>query len=294
MGDLTIGINLPGSCSTPKSLTEGLRRITDDGYEVAEVGLDTFPLIIEGEVNDRYVSWLKEQLGSMPLRYSAHIDGKVNLRSLDNYQLNRQVLYCSIDICAALGMSPLVLHFELESESLEIEERFYSDHRKAADYAEGKGVLLCMENIEVEKVEPVVRMVESLDHPNFRMCLDAGHAFLAADYFQFDYLEAVKSAAEFIGHVHMSGNTGVFEPLRITDRPSYDSLSKNYRFAFGRGDIHAPPLWGSIPYDEVFALLRDTDCIFLCEYYSERFLPFSRSIQEEVRGRIQEARLSSR
>jgi sugar phosphate isomerase/epimerase len=281
-----IGLNLPASCSSPQGLRNGLKRIVDDGFDVAELSLNTFPLILGGEIVQDYVSWLEKELSAYPLSYSAHIDGKVNLRSTDDYELNKRVLISSIEICGFLGLSPLVLHFEVDSGDPTVEKRFYEDHVKAADYAHRKGVLLSIENIEVERVAPVVRMVRSLDHPALRMCFDVGHAYLASDYFRFDFLDAVESAVDVVGHVHMSGNTGVFEPLRITDRPLYDSLSKNYRFAFGRGDIHAPPLWGNIPYDDVLARLGSLDCVYLCEYYSDRFLPFNRSVQERIRAKI--------
>jgi len=135
-------------------------------------------------------------------------------------------------------------------------------------------------------------MVEALGNPNFRMCLDIGHAYLASGYLGFDFLGTIKSAAHLVSHVHMSGNTGVFEPLRITNRPLYDAMSKNYRFAFGRGDIHAPPLWGTIPYKAVFQILRDVNCTYLCEYNYKRFIPFNRSIGEKIRRMIQSVKLS--
>ena len=149
-----------------------------------------------------------------------------------------------------------------------------------------------MENIEVEYISPVTHMVETLGHPNFRMCFDIGHAYLASGYLGFDFLETLKSSVHLISHVHMSDNTGFFEPLRITNRLLYDAMSKNYRFAFGRGDIHAPPLWGNIPYEDVFRILRDADCTYLCEYDSEKFIPFNRSIGENIRKMIQTVQLS--
>jgi sugar phosphate isomerase/epimerase len=285
-----VGINLPSSYTTPQSLEAGLRRMEEDGFDTVEIGMKTFPLIIGGRIVEEYVEWLGGQLKNRRLRYSGHIDASVDLRSEDNHELNKRVLFSSIDICSTLDMSPLVLHFELESDSSEIEKRFYDDHREAADFAGERGVLLCMENIEVERVEPVIRMVRELNHPNFRMCFDVGHAYLAAGHHRFDFLDAVRTAADLIGHVHLSGNAGVFEPLRLSNRPLYDSLSITHRMAFGRGDIHAPPLWGSIPYDDVFSILRRVDCTYICEYHSDLFIPFNRSVQEHVRRLLQKAR----
>ena len=290
LSDLQIGINLPSGASTPEFLNAALRRIAEDGFNTVELSLDMFPLIIGGEIKHEYVQWLQGCLAEWPLKYSGHIGRNVDLRSADTYEISKRVLALSIDICSSLSLSPLTLHFEEESKSKEIEERFYQDHVAMADYARDRDVLICMENIEVERVEPVARMVRALKHQNFGMTFDVGHAYLASRYFGFDFLESVRAARPQIRHLHLSGNTGVFEPLRITDRPVYDGLPMGYRMAFGRGDIHAPPLWGSIPYHDVFEILNDYDGIFLCEYYSDKFRPFGRTIQEDVRKAALQAR----
>jgi sugar phosphate isomerase/epimerase len=183
-----------------------------------------------------------------------------------------------------------VLHYELASRDARVEERFLDAHREAADAAVRLGLGLCIENIEVELVEPVVRFVREVDRPNFRMCFDTGHAFLAARYFHFDFLEALRAALPLVGHVHLNDNTGVFEELRITDRPTYNQLPMGLRRTFGRGDIHLPPFWGTIPFEEVFALLKGYRGMFVCEYTAQDFSPFNRSVQEKVRKSILAAR----
>jgi len=187
-------------------------------------------------------------------------------------------------------MSPLVLHYEVQSRNLEVEKAFLEEHRKAARYAGDKGVLLVVENIEVEWVDPVIELVSSVDSSSLRLAFDTGHAFLASHYFKFDFLESFKKAFPYLGHFHLSDNTGVFEELRITDRPTYDALPMGWRYEYGRGDIHLPPYWGKIPYDELFRMASDYQGMFVCEYYSERFLPFNGAIQKNVRERILKAR----
>jgi sugar phosphate isomerase/epimerase len=63
-----------------------------------------------------------------------------------------------------------------------------------------------------------------------------------------------------------------------------------YRIALGRGDIHVPPLWGKIPYDKVFSILKDYDKIVLCEFYTELFSPFYKEIKEDVQALIIKSR----
>jgi sugar phosphate isomerase/epimerase len=290
MNDIRVGVNLPSCGSNPSRMDELLRAFAADGFDCVEISLDTFPLIIGGEVCRDYVDAVRSVLARHRLAYSAHVSLGVDLRDTRNYDFQKKTLFASIDTCGALGANPLVLHYELESKDTRVEERFLEAHREAADRAAGLGLALCIENIEVERVEPCVRFVRQVDRPNFRMNFDTGHAFLAARYFHYDFLEALRMALPQLGHVHLNDNTGVFEELRITDRPRYDHLSMGYRRTFGRGDIHIPPFWGAIPFAEVFGLLKDYRGLFVCEYTAQDFLPFNRAVQEKVRQAIGAAR----
>jgi sugar phosphate isomerase/epimerase len=290
MNDIRVGVNLPGCGSDPGRMDEWLRAFAADGFDCVEISLDTFPLIIGGEVCRDYVDAVRSVLARHRLAYSAHVSLGVDLRDTRNYDFQKKTLFASIDACGALGANPLVLHYELESRDASVEERFLEAHREAADRAAGLGLALCIENIEVERVEPCVRFVRQVDRPNFRMNFDTGHAFLAARYFHYDFLEALRMALPQLGHVHLNDNTGVFEELRITDRPRYDHLSMGYRRTFGRGDIHIPPFWGAIPFAEIFGLLKDYRGMYVCEYTALDFIPFNRGVQERVRQAIRAAR----
>jgi len=287
--DVRVGVELPSN-PDPDSIRGSLRSYAEAGFNHVEFCLDIVPLILGGEVMPEYVDYMAGIFQAFPFSYSAHIGGGLNLRLEDGHELHRKALSSSIEVCQRLHMSPLVLHYECQSKDLMAETRFRDAHRWAADLAAEKGVLLCLENIEVEQMEPVVRFVEELAHPNLRMTIDVGHAFLAANYFHFDFLDAIRLAMPLAAHMHLSGNTGDFEELRITNRPVYDSLSKGQRFTFGRGDIHAPPLWGRIPYDEVLRIARDYRGVFLCEYYTQFFKPFLADTQKRVREAVLKAR----
>lgn len=290
MSDIRVGIELPGSSVNQGRVDEWLHAFAADGFDCVELSLDAFPLIIGGEIARDCVEAVRRALARHRFAYSAHASLGIDLRAPGSFDFHRKVLHASIQVCSALGADPLVLHYELESRDARVEERFLEAHREAADLAARLGLRLCIENIEVELVEPVVRFVRRVDRPNFLMNLDTGHAFLAARYFGFDFLEALRTAIPVVGHVHLNDNTGDFEELRITDRPRYNALSMGYRRTFGRGDIHVPPFWGAIPFAEVFALLKDYRGMFMCEYTAETFSPFNKAVQEKVRSAIRAAR----
>jgi sugar phosphate isomerase/epimerase len=290
MNDIRVGVNLPSCGSDPSRMDEWLLAFAADGFDSVEISLETFPLIIGGEVCRDYVDAVRTVLARHRLTYSAHVSLGVDLRDTPKCDLQKRTLFASIEACKALGANPLVLHYELASRDAHVEERFLEAHREAADLAARLGLDLCIENIEVELLEPVVRFVREVDRPNVRMNFDTGHAFLASRYFHFDFLESLQQALPVLGHVHLNDNTGVFEELRITDRPRYDTLSMGYRRTFGRGDIHLPPFWGAIPFAEVFGLLKDYRGSFVCEYTAQDFRPFNRSVQEKVRQAVAAAR----
>ncbi len=290
MEEVLIGINLPSVGSEPDYIRKKLSTIAEDGFNCVEISLDTVPLIINGEIKKDYVTFLKELLSEYHFIYTGHIGRGVDLRNLENFELQKKVLFSSIEVSSLLGINLLVLHYEQQSKDLLTEKMFLKVHEEASDFAATLGLTLCLENIEVERIDPVVDFVKKINRENFLLTFDTGHAYLSARYFHFNFLDSLREALPFLGHVHLSDNAGVFEKLRITDRPVYDSLPRGYRFTFARGDIHIPPFWGEIPFKDIFSLLREYRGIFICEYNSEDFIPFNKSVQQSVRAAVMEAR----
>lgn len=293
-----VGINLPNSCHDVDGVRRYLASYVANGFDSAEICLDTWPLIVDGSISEPWAALLESILSGYPLSWSAHIGRGLDLRDLSRKEKHWSVLTSSIDLCARMGLSPLVLHYEVKGRDLAAERHFLQAHKDAADYAGTKGVMLVVENIEVEHVEPVVELVAEVNSKALGLAFDTGHAFLASSYFKFDFMEAFKSTLPYLAHLHLSDNTGTFEPLRILDRPTYDFMPMGYRFEYGRGDIHLPPYFGKIPYDELFRTLfsarPDYPGMFVCEYYVERFFPFGEMVRSRVREGIEKARSSAK
>ncbi len=289
----SIGLNLP-PVAEPEALSRNLRRTAEWGFDAAEFCLDSVPLIIGGEICSDWLALVKTELSSHPLGYTAHIGRDIDCRLIDDFDISLKALLNSVRICNELSARILVVHYEEHSRDSRQEANFRKAYREAAELAGNYGITICMENIEVELVEPVVGFVEAMDHPNLALNFDTGHAFLAASWFGFDYLAAFEKFLPRLGHMHLSDNTGRFEPLRITDRARYDSLPMGNRFTYGRGDIHLPPYFGKVPYDELFSRLAKTRPdyagSFICEYYSSYFIPFNAAIQGRVRAAIEASR----
>lgn len=280
-----VGVNLP-NIRGYAVLDETLTRLEEDGFDGVELNLETFPMIIEGELCQPWVDAVKQVLEKHDLFYTAHIGRGLDLRDLERPVLHREVLASSLEICKQLHMPVLVLHYEVKSQNQKAEHQFLEAHKWAADLAGKLGVIICVENIEVELVEPVVELAMRVNHPHLKLNLDTGHAFLAANYFHFDFLEAVSQMSSYIGHMHLNDNTGTFEPLRVTNRPLYDSMTMNWRREFGRGDIHIPPFFGKIPFDAVFKLTKEYRGLYICEYGYNDYIPFNASIVQTVKEHL--------
>lgn len=290
MNQYLIGTNLPDA-TTIAGFDAELARIEEDGFDVCEINLSTLPLIIGGEVQPKTIEYVRGIFRQHHLRYTAHAPYGLDLRSKENPEMQRAVLFACIDVCSALGIILLNLHYEVQSMYSEVERSFLEVHKEAAAYAQEKGVLLTIENIEIEHAGKAADFVREVNHPNLGMNLDLGHLFLSAQHYGYDFLETVKDCAPLMRHIHINDNTGDFEPLRVTNYDVYRTLDRGYRFAFGRGDIHIPPFWGKVPIKEALSIIKAAGYtgVWLCEYYSRNFIPFNRDVQEQVRRAVEEA-----
>ena len=266
----------------PSAIRKNIKDIYEAGFEHIEFALDMIPLIVGGEISWDWLNYLKNLFNEFPVTFSAHIGYGLDCRSRDNYNIHKAVLESSVKAAGELGMNPLVLHYEERSDSSELEELFYKAHYDAAIAAENFDLELCIENIEVEYVDPVIDFVKRINRPNFKMTYDLGHGYLASKYLGFDYFESIRKSIPVLGHIHMSDNTGTFEMLRVTERLTYDKLPLGYRFSFGRGDIHIPPLWGNLPYKEISEILTNYDGLGVCEFYSDFYKPFLGKIYSDI------------
>lgn len=284
MGKACVGISLESNL-TYDSLADELERACADGFDAVEMNLSAFPFIIAGELQPRVAEYVRSVVQRYPLKLTMHAGYGLDLRNLEEYAMHKNVLMASIDACTLLGADRLNLHFEEESMFTARERAFFQAHQEAADYAMERGVMLNIENIEVEYADKAADFVRRLDHKNVGMTLDLGHLYLSACYFGYDYLDTVRRCAPLVRHVHVNDNVGIFEPMRVENHRLYDTLSMGYRTMFGRGDIHIAPFWGKAPLEEGMRILKDAGFsgIWLCEYKSRSFLPFNREVQQRVR-----------
>lgn len=102
MKKLFIGVNVPKAVPIT-GLSEYFNTVIENGFNCVEFGLSTFPIITNGFVKEDFIDYLKPIFKKHFLKYSAHIGMGLNLRNTEEYELHKQVLKASIDICEKLN-----------------------------------------------------------------------------------------------------------------------------------------------------------------------------------------------
>lgn len=277
--------NPVGIAISPTSDLHGeLTFLHDLGYDAVEISPDAFDLIFCGRLHSQLVNDVVPVLERHGFRYSVHSPAALDLRDLRDHELQLQMAESVVEFCRLIHAEVLVLHFEQQSADPAVEAAFLNATRRLADRARNQRLRIGIENIEVERLAPVLEFVRRVDHPNVGLTFDVGHAFLAARYFGFDYLEAVRAARPLLIHLHVTDNFGRYDPLRLENFTLYRTQRSRDIFPVGRGDLHLPVGWGAIPYDETFAALRGYQGSVITEYRYNLFRAHAQGLAEHLRS----------
>jgi sugar phosphate isomerase/epimerase len=151
--------------------------------------------------------------------------------------------------------------------------------RSAGDLAEDLNLAIAVENYYPE--QPILRgavydysvwpselaeQIHKVRHPAVGICLDVGHAALAAGVFGFDYIEECAALAPLVRHIHLHDN---LQRTNLTDEPAVSEHT-----VYGLGDLHLPPGRGTIPLGDLFQQMNFPEnpscCVELSpEHFSE-------------------------
>lgn len=266
-------------------LTEHLDRAQAAGFSAYEFSIEAANVVRGGRVIDDELARLKDVMLGRPLHYTVHPPCELHLTEPSG--LHRQVFRSCLEVTAAIGADVMVYHSaqialqptEHETRPLptpdalaDMWRRETSELKLMAREAAQRGVTIAVENRDPHlwevaalhrhgkapqdlltyhqgmRLDLIVQQAQDIAAPNVGVCLDVGHAFLAAPYWRgTDYSTAITEAAPWVRHVHFHDNFG-----RLDDRA--ESLRE--RLVFGEADNHLPPGWGTIPLAEIVAILK--------------------------------------
>jgi sugar phosphate isomerase/epimerase len=282
----SVGINLPHlHLDGIRGLIEDLEDLKNAGPDFVEVWPHQLGVILGGSLNPTRLRPVQELLLEADLKYTVHAPLEVNLMDLTAPGIQRAVLEASLRFASCIGAEVVVCHAGQRVGTRDVRyslreqlatERFAL--REAGDLAGELGISIAVENYYPEL--PILRgaiydysvwpseladQISAVDHPAVGICLDVGHAALAANFFGFDYLEECAAIAPLVRHVHLHDN---LEKTNLRGEPPVSEHP-----VYGLGDLHLPPGRGTIPLGDLF---RRVDfpkglscCVELCpELYS--------------------------
>lgn len=294
-----ISLDTLGEFGSLEQLQQALATFQAMGFSLVEIDLSPLALVMDGKIRAPQLEEFRRVLSNFNLQYSIHSPNRLNLAFDPRHDLCCRLLHCQIEICNAIGGNRVVYHSGLQAlddvargvrrQLLTDEELRAGAHREVdalkalAPVAADAGVVICMENGDPHQWEHsvlaqfnvarkelltyhprlhprnIIRQLEAIDHSNVAMTLDVAHLYIAANDMEFDYLEAIEDAAPWVKHLHVNDNFG---------RLDHGFDKEADRWAYGEADIHLPPGWGSIPYDQVLPRLRAYEGALILEIKS--------------------------
>ncbi len=114
--------------------------------------------------------------------------------------------------------------------------------------------------------------IQNINMKNVGITLDFGHLFLCSNMFGTSFISSVNEMLPYTVHTHIHDNFG--KNGKMTNY--MDNLYK------GIGDLHLPPLWGNLPWNDVSTFLKQLDVTFILET-EFRFYPYFKDAVDFIR-----------
>ena len=231
------------------------------GFDYVEIPAHGVDVIVAGRLQPQRLRQVKQILGRFPFSYTVHSPDPLNLFDVEHLEWHKEVFRSTIAFAQEIGAETVVYHGGrqddmvgtggLKLDALKAGER--EALQEMGDLARRAGVMIGVENVGRESygavIADLVAQVQAIAHPAIGITLDIGHAMLAAPLFGFDLAQAIRLAAPLIVHWHLHDNFG-----RTADLPH--SIPYIAAAPYGIGDMHMPPGWGAIPYEQILPGLR--------------------------------------
>jgi len=246
------------------AFVEDLGTLESAGPDFVEVWPQNLGVILGGRLDTNRLRVVGELLLGADLAYTVHAPLEVNLMDLTSPGLQRNVLDASLRFAKVIGAEVVVCHagqrLGARDARHSMEAQLSAERsalREAGDLAGELGVAIAVENYYPER--PILRgavydysvwpsrlaeQISAVDHPAVGICLDVGHAALAAGFFGFDFIEECAAIAPLVRHVHLHDN---LQRTNLTGEPQGSEHT-----VFGLGDLHLPPGRGTIPLEDLF------------------------------------------
>jgi sugar phosphate isomerase/epimerase len=219
------------------------------GFAFLQVRMPERSLLVEEQAVVAHASALRDALSLTGLRLILHAPDDLLAGTPEHdRQLDGALTYASV-----AGSRLVVYHgARIPTGELTVRDRLRDEERslrRALPRAAALGVRLAIENLApvypgIERVchdpSAVARLVRRLDSDFAGMCLDIGHAHIAAELAGCQMLELVEPVLDHVILFHVHDNLGA--RTRVPSRGGIEPL---------RLDLHLPPGAGTLPWSQV-------------------------------------------
>lgn len=257
-----------------RRLDELLRAVADAGYSHAEVDPRGWDVWLGGAVNAREVSRWRRVLDAHRDRLAFTVHGPLEANAFERDRAaHAALLHAAADVACALGADLLVVHpGRRVADSTEPLAGLLAAERELlaalGEHVQAQGARVAVETWYSVGAEysyavwpdQLAAQIERIAHPAVGVCLDFSHLFLAAEWYGFDFLDAVRRLAPLATHLHVQDTFGLAHEADVP--------------ALGLGDLHLPPGWGRVPLADAFGtgdFAREP--VVMVELLADRFLP---------------------
>jgi len=268
-----------------RGLAEDLEALKSADPDFVEVWPQNLGVILGGSLDTTRLRAVGGLLLETELAYTVHAPLEVNLMDLTSHGLQRDVLDASLRFAKGIGAEVVVCHAGQRVGARDarhsMKDQLSAERsalREAGDLAGELGVTISVENYYPE--QPILRgavydysvwpsqlaeQISSVDHPAVGICLDVGHAALAAGFFGFDLIEECAALAPLVRHVHLHDN---LQRTNLTGEPRVSEHT-----VYGLGDLHLPPGRGTIPLENLFRTMDFLEKPSCCVELSPELFP---------------------
>ena len=204
---------------------EGYRQMRAHGYSYTDFqGLAPMDSPFYGEGGEALLAREREAAEAAGIRvYQAHGIWPTDDTSPTGLAEKRAFLERGIHLMPHLGCRRLVFHPDMPlGWDADDPDLVYRSNKETIlrllPHAERENVILCIENmpmkrISFSRVEPMLALVEEINHPLLAMCLDTGHAAVFSD----DCGDAVRRIGRRLEALHIHDNDGTADQHRLPE-----------------------------------------------------------------------------
>lgn len=268
----TIGISAGVRNGAPlETLRENLKQIAAVGFTHVELNSRNLNVSIAGRQQPERLARLKSAIDGVPLGLTLHGSEVSSSKGGNLFDTTtaaqRQIFAADLELAGEIGASILVYHSgtlrDPYADDRAFEQGLLNERAALREFGDRSAELGV--TIAVENRDPVARyivrraygfdllrladQISAVDHPNVRICFDTGHAWLSYTWLGKGldgYLRDIREISPLIAHLHVTDNFGQVQLDHTNDQGE--------NLIAGDGDLHLLPGWGSIPFDDIFAI----------------------------------------